>query len=101
MGTRTADFGRLVSAFHLEILEGSVRKFGTGLYLPTSVRKDEEAAATQARIALNNQGNRGLSQTFLILATPCDSFIVYWPKSGDSKKIVDKFLINYNSVHPK
>lgn len=82
MGTRTADFGRLVSAFHLEILEGSVRKFGTGLYLPTSVRKDEEAAAIhrlecpeqsgKPEIIANflNSGN-ALRQFYRVLAEIC------------------------------
>jgi hypothetical protein len=32
MGTRTANFGRLVSAFHFEILGDSARKYVLGLY---------------------------------------------------------------------
>jgi hypothetical protein len=39
MGTGTTDFGRLVSAFHLEILGGSVR---VSFYGP-DYHKDEEA----------------------------------------------------------
>jgi hypothetical protein len=56
MGTGATDFGRLVSAFHLEFLTGSV--------LIPLVQTEANKGRSRSNRPEHNQGNRRLSQIF-------------------------------------
>jgi hypothetical protein len=64
MGARTADFGRLVSAFHFEILRVLARKFLYWL-VPANARKDTSAVVNTGSHCPEQSGKPKIIANFL------------------------------------